>query len=350
MMNRALLTALIGVALAGSGCSSTPSLCETGERSVERRFQQTDDIRVEYLITGDGESSVHDPALAPDGRIWYVDTWKSCLGVVDPATGRVTEHATRDPDARPHGIHVGDDGVVWYAATATGAIGRFDPATGDHREYRVPDQPVDPHTILVSGGRVWFTAPRANAFGYIDVDSETLERFDGPYPGSSPYGLAAGPDGAIWITFGGVSRIGRVLPESDRLHLYELPDASRARRISIAPDGAVWYTDRMGHTIGRMDPTTGSVESHPAAGDRAFPLSIVTDANGDIWYFEEGTARLVRLVPECSSEAVVSLDLPGVIVRHMVPDPAGEAVWIALGEAGGVARVSSARRGTCDRE
>jgi virginiamycin B lyase len=340
----------MSVALVGSGCSSTPSLCETGQRSVERRIQQTDDIRVEYLITGDGESSVHDPAVARDGRIWYVDTWKSCLGVVDPAAGRVTEHATLDPHARPHGIHVGADGAVWYAATATGSIGRFDPATGDHREYRLSDQAVDPHTILVSGGRVWFTAPRANAFGYLELESETLERFDGPNPNSSPYGLAAGPDGAIWITFGGVSRIGRVSPESDRLDLYELPDASRARRISIAPDGSVWYTDRMGHTIGRLDPNTGSIQRHPAAGDRAFPLSIVTDARGDVWYYEEGTSRLVRLVPECSSESVVTLDLPGVIVRHMVSDPAGEVIWIALGEAAGVARVSAASRGTCPRE
>jgi streptogramin lyase len=64
----------------------------------------------------------------------------------------------------------------------------------------------------------------------------------------------------------------------------------------------------MGHTIGRLDPNTGSIQRHPAAGDRAFPLSIVTDAHGDVWYYEEGTSRLVRLVPECSSESVVTLD------------------------------------------
>jgi len=265
----------------------------------------------------------------------------SCVAVIDPVTGGVREYPTLDRNAHPHGIGVGDDGTVWYAATATGRIGRFTPATGMHQEYTVSEDPVDPHTILVDGSRVWFTAPRANLYGYLDLASERIRRMEGPSSGSGPYGLAAGPDGSIWITFGGTNHIGRVSPETDELALFELPESSRARRISVSGDGSVWYTDHMGHHVGRLDPGTGEVQIRRASSDRAFPLSIAIDARGDVWYYEEGTTRLVRISSRCASESVIALDLPGLIVRHMVSDPATDAVWISLGEAPGVARVSS---------
>lgn len=344
---RSLCGMIVGLAAVASSCASGVSVCEPEVDHFTLEVAESEGIRVEYHILGQSGSSIHDPAIGPDGRIWYVDTWRSCVGTLDPATGGVEEFSTHKRDAGPHGIGVGDDGTVWYAATAVGLIGRFRPDDGIRQGYRVSEEPVDPHTVLTSGGRVWFTAPRANIYGYLDQESERIERFPGPYSGSSPYGLAAAPDGSIWISFGGTSHIGRVSPETDELTLFQLPETSRARRISVALDGSVWYTDRMGHGIGRFDPATGLVQRHRAFSDRAFPLSIVTDSRGDVWYYEEGTSRLVRFSPQCLSVSVITLDLPGVIVRHMVSDPSTGAVWIALGEVPGVARVSSINGNPC---
>jgi virginiamycin B lyase len=344
---RWLSSTLVGLAVVLSGCVSGGSVCEPEVEGFRLEVAESEGINVEYYVFGASRSSVHDPAIGPDGRVWYVDTWRNCVGTLDPKTGAITEYSTHRDEAGPHGIDVAGDGTVWYAATAIGSIGRFRPDDGARQSYDIFEGPVDPHTILVSGGRVWFTAPRANVYGYLDPASGGIESFQGPTPGSHPYGLAAAPDGSIWITFGGTSHIGRMSPETHELTLFPLAKTSRAHRISVAWDGGIWYTDRMGHQVGRLDPATGSVQHHKASSDRAFPLSIATDSKGDVWYYEEGTARLVRLRPQCSSESAITLDLPGVIVRHMVPDPSTDAIWIALGEVPGVARISSIDESPC---
>jgi virginiamycin B lyase len=341
---------LVGLAIVLSGCASGVSVCEPEVDGFTLEVAESDGIKVEYHVFSVSGSSIHDPAIGPDGRVWYVDTWRNCVGTLDPTTGAIEEYPIHRQDAGPHGIDVAGDGTVWYAATAVGSIGRLRLDNGIRKAYGISEGPVDPHTVLVSGGRVWFTAPRANVYGYLDPASEEIKSFEGPISGSRPYGLAAAPDGSIWISFGGTDHIGRVSPETDELTLFPLAETSRARRISVARDGGVWYTDRMGHHVGRLDPATGSVQRHYARSDRAFPLSIATDSRGDVWYYEEGTARLVRFRPQCLAESAITLDLPGIIVRHMVPSHSTDGIWIALGEVPGVARVSSIDGAQCPDE
>ena len=39
----------------------------------------------------------HDPALAPDGVVWYTDQTNSYIGELNPATGKITDIATPTP-------------------------------------------------------------------------------------------------------------------------------------------------------------------------------------------------------------------------------------------------------------
>jgi len=344
---RWLCGALVGLAMVASGCASDVSVCEPEMDGFTLEVAESDGIKVEYYVFSVSGSSIHDPAIGPDGRIWYVDTWRNCVGVLDPTSRKIEEYTIHRQDAGPHGIDVAGDGTVWYAATAASSIGRLRLDNGVRNAFGISEGPVDPHTVLVSGERVWFTAPRANAYGYLDSASGEIKIFEGPVSGSSPYGLAAAPDRSIWISFGGSPHIGRVSTEADELTLFPLAESSRARRISVARDGGVWYTDRMGHHVGRLDPSSGLVQRHYTSTDRAFPLSIATDSRGDVWYYEEGTTRLVRFRPQCLSESAITLDLPGIIVRHMVAGPSTDGLWIALGEVPGVARVSSTDGGQC---
>ena len=52
--------------------------------------------------------------IAPDGRIWYVNSGKGRLGVHDPKTGENTEwNSPSGPTSHPYGINV-LEGIVWY--------------------------------------------------------------------------------------------------------------------------------------------------------------------------------------------------------------------------------------------
>ncbi len=67
--------------------------------------------------------------IAPDGRIWYVNSGKGRLGVHDPKDGTIKEwESPSGPTSHPYGINV-LDGIVWYneSGVRPDTLVRFDP-------------------------------------------------------------------------------------------------------------------------------------------------------------------------------------------------------------------------------
>src|SRR5512134_1776682 len=86
----------------------------------------------------------HDPAVGPDGIVWYTDQSNSYIGRLDPSTGRVTDWPTPTPSSGPHGLVVAPDGAIWYTAQRIGALGKLDPRTGKIDEYSLPHEARNP--------------------------------------------------------------------------------------------------------------------------------------------------------------------------------------------------------------
>src|SRR5438034_2544055 len=63
-------------------------------------------------------------------------------------------------------------------------------------------------------GPVWFSAQGSGHLGILDPKSGKVE-FVKLGAGSSPHGVIAGPDGAVWLTDGGQNAIVRVDPRAD---------------------------------------------------------------------------------------------------------------------------------------
>src|SRR3954470_5166248 len=80
----------------------------------------------EYVLPHTG-AFAHDPAVGPDGIVWFADQPGSYIGRLDPETGEVKEFPTPTAGSGPHGIIVAPDGAVWYTGNAKGLIARLDP-------------------------------------------------------------------------------------------------------------------------------------------------------------------------------------------------------------------------------
>ena len=107
----------------------------------------------EYLLPHQNPAAfAHDPAVAPDGRVYFADQAASYIGRLDPETGEVKEFPTTTPNSGPHGIIVVPDGSVWYTGNAAGLIGHLDPKTGKITEYKT-EGAKDPHTHSRSSAR-----------------------------------------------------------------------------------------------------------------------------------------------------------------------------------------------------
>ena len=78
-----------------------------------------------------------------------------------------------------------------------------------------------------------------------------MDEFPLPTANAGPFGITAGPDGAMWFTELLANRIGRI--DSDgNVSEYPLPSAgSMPSMIAAGGDGALWFTENQGNRIGR---------------------------------------------------------------------------------------------------
>jgi virginiamycin B lyase len=137
-------------------------------------------------------SRPHDPAVAPDGALWYTGQLANKLGRLDPQTGSIKEFQLSTPESGPHGLTADAQGNIWFTANFKGYIGKLDPATGNVQEFPVPDpRGHDPHTpVFDQHGILWFTVQQGNLVGRLDPKTGKIEVKESPTPNSVPYGIA----------------------------------------------------------------------------------------------------------------------------------------------------------------
>jgi virginiamycin B lyase len=296
----------------------------------------------------------HDPAVAPDGAIWYTGQANGTLGRLDPVTGRVKEYPLKKLEQTtkflpygvgPHGLIADKDGNIWFTAQLAGFVGKLDPKTGEQVQYRMPDPAArDPHTpIFDQKGTLWFTLQRADMVGRILPETGEVKVVHVPTADSQPYGIKISSHGEPWFVELTGRRVAKIDPATFDIHEYVLPNAgSMPRRIALTADDTVWYSDYGRGYLGRLDPRTSEVTewaTPSGAGPDSQPYAITAVGN-TVWYVESGVSpnMLVRFDP--ATEKFQSWPIPsgGGVVRHMVAAPDG-TLWLACSGVDRIARV-----------
>src|SRR5467141_3247758 len=112
----------------------------------------------------------HDPAVAPDGALWFTEQLQNKLGRLDPASGAFKEYPLKVEDSGPHGLVADSNGNIWFTGNGKGYIGKLDPGTSAVVAYKMPDAKADdPHTaVFDSHGILWFTVQVGSMVGRLD--------------------------------------------------------------------------------------------------------------------------------------------------------------------------------------
>jgi hypothetical protein len=153
-----------------------------------------------------------------------------------------------------------------------------------------------------------------------------------PTPNSEPFGIAAGPDGALWFTESGADKIGRITT-AGAVTEFPIPTAgSDPFGIAAGPDGNLWFTEAGASRIGVLDPTTETqtqLAVAPAAAvlaGRAVTLTAVVvpgpdglTPTGDVTFVIDGavaaTVPLIQVNGQATATFSTSSLAPG---THMV--------------------------------
>src|SRR5262245_66370456 len=171
--------------------------------------------------------------------------------------------------AVPGGTHPHDggparDGGVWYTAQHSGQLGWLDPTTGRSRLVRLGNGSA-PHGVIVGpDGAPWITDGGLNAIVRVDPRTRKVRRF--PLPSSSGYAnlntAVFDRRGVLWFT--GQSGIyGRLDPKVGRVRVFRAPRGEGPYGITVTPAGAVYYASLAGSYLGRIDSDRGTARVLP---------------------------------------------------------------------------------------
>ena len=183
---------------------------------------------------------------------------------------------------------------MWYTAQATGELGKLDPATGKTHHIKLGQ-------------------------------------------GSAPHGVIVGPDGAPWITDGGLNAIVRVDPKTEEVKHYPLPSDRGNVSLNTATfdsRGVLWFTGQNG-AYGRLDPGTGEVQVFDAPRGRG-PYGIATAPDGVVYYASLAGSHIARIDAQTGKAETIEPPTRQQGARRVWPDSKGR-IWVSEWNVGQVA-------------
>jgi virginiamycin B lyase len=286
-------------------------------------------VRIEEWNLPSPASLPHDPAVAPDGSLWYTGQRSNTLGRLDPKTGQIKEYSLKTPDSGPHGLVADKEGNIWFTANYKGYIGKLIPRTGAVTEYALLDPAArDPHTpVFDQKGVLWFTVQAGNVVGRLDPQTGVVKLKSLPTPNAHPYGIAINTRGVPFFCEFGTNKLAAIDPGTMEITEYALPMGARPRRLAIAEGDIIYYTDFARGYLGRLDPNGGKVEEKASPGGTGSkPYGITVTSDGAVWYSESGVSpnTIVRFDPKTKSFAGWPIPSGGGTVRNMVATPGGD--------------------------
>ena len=180
---------------------------------------------------------------------------------------------------------------------------------------------------------VWYTAQSSGELGRLNATTgETSHIFLGE--GSAPHGVIAGPDGAPWITDGGLNAIIRVDPFTENVTVYPLPQDVGYANLNTATfdkNGTLWFTGQSG-IYGRLFPSTGAIEIFNAPKGPG-PYGITTTPNGSVYYASLAGNYIGLVDTKTGKVTVLEPPTPDQGSRRVWSDSDGN-IWVSEWNAG----------------
>lgn len=182
-------------------------------------------------------------------------------------------------------------------------------------------------------GGVWFTAQRSGELGWFDPMRGRSELI--PLGrGSAPHGVIRGPDGAAWITDGGLGAIVRVGWPGREVRSFPLPAAAPYANLNTSTfdrDGDLWFTGQSG-VIGRLSLPSGTIALRDAPRGPG-PYGICTTPGGDIWWCSLAGSFIARIDRRSGESQIVEPPTPRQGARRVWSDSQGR-IWVSEWNSG----------------
>ncbi len=240
-------------------------------------------------------------AAGPGGRIWVSGTGSDRLYWFDATSASPTVHAIPTPTTcGPVAIVAGGNGKMYFTTPDDGC--------GESRIGSVPDDGSGPatSTAILGMGRVFDLEVRAGKLFAPDFDGDAVRRFNLSLgveaiittpAGGSPDGIAADAAGGIWTTLytgGTVAHFAAGAPNGTLAQALPPSGLGAPFGIAAGPDGRMYVAAQLTSELARIDIATGALQRFGAPG--AQPFQIVPGPDADLYVTDTANTRVLRFV------------------------------------------------------
>jgi virginiamycin B lyase len=271
-------------------------------------------------------SAPYAVARTPGGVLWVTLPTPGVLARVEPEGGGVTMHEPIAGPCQPMLVTIDADAAVWYSR-GDDRLGRLD-GSGAQSVIELPAGSAPYGIGAGPDGAIWFTARGTNQVGRRTADGE-IRMIGLPVPDAGPAMLAVAGDGAVWVALNAAGALARV--DGGAAELVELPRDAAPVGIAAGADG-IWYADIGGGRVGHVD-AAGAVRQMVFDDPACRPHAVAADPDGGCWATLWATGRLARVTPDGDVE---QYPLPGREPHGLALT--GTHVWVAL-ESGSLVAV-----------
>jgi virginiamycin B lyase len=171
---------------------------------------------------------------------------------------------------------------------------------------------VAPSSSFTDGGSgiVWYTAQAMGQLGKLDISTGKAHHI--PLgQGSAPHGVIVGPEGAPWVTDGGLNAIVRVDPVTEDVKTFPLPLGTGYANLNTAAfdkNGALWFTGQRG-IYGSLNATTGQMEIF-SAPEGPGPYGVAATPDGTVYFASLAGSYIARIDSDTGAAIVVEPHTP----------------------------------------
>lgn len=236
---------------APSGITATSDSLWVTQNAGVAKFSPADPVGTTVATAIANINTFHSITPGADGNLW-VATVDHLIKVppANPATFQDFPVAGLDPrdiDANGDGLAIASFGNKIVTATTAGATTNFAIAGGS--------QGVAGST----SGQIAFSQQGAapTQFGLLTPPGSPVVTDS---PGTDPFGVALGPDGAFWIAQFATDSLTRLTTDNQATPLSGFTAGSGPRQISPGPGNTLWVTLQTANKVGRVtgvEPASG---------------------------------------------------------------------------------------------
>ena len=200
---------------------------------------------------------------------------------------------------------------------------------GVFTEFAIPTSRSNPkHIVAGPDGNLWFTEAGGSRIGKITTAGRITEFSIGVTTDSQPNGIAAGTDGNLWFTETSGNRIGRITTAGTITEFSAgLTPGSYPRVIAAGHDGNLWFTESSGNRIGKITPLGTIAEYSTGIGSGGNPFGIAAGPDGNLWFTDPG-------VPGAALNRISKITTDGSVTEYTVPTSFSDPNGIVAGPDG----------------